>query len=133
MTTYNWNCRTVDCHTEQNNESNVVYNVHWRVDGVSDQVDEQGNSYSAGSIGTQTLDTSNITDFTPFNELSHEDIIAWTKSAMGEEQVSSIESSIQSQIDKKITPVTITLTINDPITPEPEVEEEETDESEGED
>ncbi len=133
MTTYNWNCRTVDCHTEQNNESNVVYNVHWRVDGVSDQVDEQGNSYSAGSIGTQTLDTSNITDFTPFNELSHEDIIAWTKSAMGEEQVSSIESSIQSQIDKKITPVTVTLTINDPITPEPEVEEEETDESEGED
>ncbi len=133
MTTYNWNCRTVDCHTEQNNESNVVYNVHWRVDGVSDQVDEQGNSYSAGSIGTQTLDTSNITDFTPFNELSHEDIIAWTKSAMGEEQVSSIESNIQSQIDKKITPVTVTLTINDPITPEPEVEEEETDESEGED
>ncbi len=133
MTTYNWNCRTVDCHTEQNNESNVVYNVHWRVDGVSDQVDEQGNSYSAGSIGTQTLDTSNITDFTPFNELSHEDVIAWTKSAMGEEQVSSIESSIQSQIDKKITPVTVTLTINDPITPEPEVEEEETDESEGED
>ena len=123
MTTYNWNCRTVDCHPQQENESNVVYNVHWRVNGISDQLDEQGNPYSAGSIGTQTLDTSNITEFIPFDQISHEEIVSWTKLAMGEEQVSSIEESIQGQIDAKITPVSITLTITDNVELE-EVEEE---------
>ena len=42
MTTYNWNCKTVDCYPEQNNEADVVYNVHWIVTGVSDQVDPKG-------------------------------------------------------------------------------------------
>ena len=36
MTTYNWNCKTVDCYPEQDNEADVVYNVHWILTGVSD-------------------------------------------------------------------------------------------------
>ena len=50
MTTYNWNCKTVDCYPEQDNEAYVVYNVHWIVTGVSDQKDPQGDFYSATSI-----------------------------------------------------------------------------------
>ena len=37
MTTYNWNCKTVDCYPEQDNEADVVYNVHWIVTGTSDR------------------------------------------------------------------------------------------------
>ena len=38
MTTYNWNCKTVDCYPEQDNEADVVYNVHWIVTGTSDDL-----------------------------------------------------------------------------------------------
>ena len=55
--TYTWDCRTVDTypsHTDEqdpaNTESDVVYNVHWRVTG-SDGTNE------ATVIGTQTIDT----------------------------------------------------------------------------
>ncbi len=123
MTTYNWNCKTVDCYPEQDNEADVVYNVHWIVTGVSDQVDSKGDPYSATSIGTQTLDTSQITNFIPFDQLTNDEVVAWTKGAMGDEQVASIEASIQSQIDSLITPTSVTLTIGEPVPPQPEVEE----------
>ena len=121
MTTYNWNCKTVDCYPEQDNEADVVYNVHWIVTGTSE--DSEGKSYSATNIGTQTLDTSQITTFIPFDQLTNDEVVAWTKGAMGEEQVASIESSIQSQIDNLITPTSVTLTIGEPVPPTPEVEE----------
>jgi hypothetical protein len=117
MTNYNWNCKTVDCYPEQNNEADVVYNVHWIVTGTSDQLDPQGVAYSATSIGTQTLDTSQITNFIPFEDLTNDEVAAWTQGAMGAEQVTSIEASIQSQIDSLITPTSVTLTIGEPVPP----------------
>ena len=117
MTTYNWNCKTVDCYPEQDNEADVVYNVHWIVTGTSDQLDPEGVAYSATSIGTQSLDTSQITNFIPFDQLTNDEVVAWTKGAMGDEQVASIEASIQSQIDSLITPTSVTLTIGEPVSP----------------
>ena len=42
-TTYDWNCRTVDCYPTDESYTDVVYNVHWRVTGISDQKDSEGN------------------------------------------------------------------------------------------
>ena len=117
MITYNWNCRTVDAYVEQNNETDVVYNIHWIVSGISDTLNPQGNAYLATNIGTQVIGTSGITDFVPFDQVTNEEVVAWTQSAMGEEQVASIEAGIASQIEKLIKPTTITLTIKE--TPNP--------------
>ena len=124
MTTYNWNCKTVDAYPQDGEYADLVYNVHWIVTGVSDELNPEGVGYSATSIGTQTLDTSEVTDFIPFEDLTNEQVVAWTKGAMGEEQVASIEASIQSQIDALITPTTVTLTIGEPVPPTEEETEE---------
>jgi hypothetical protein len=29
MITYDWNCKTVDVHPQEEGKTNVVYNVHW--------------------------------------------------------------------------------------------------------
>jgi hypothetical protein len=130
MTTYNWNCRTVDCYPEQNNEADVVYNVHWIVTGTSDQTDPQGTPWAATNIGTQVLDTSQITNFIPFDQLTNDEIVAWTKGAMGDEGVAEVEKSIQDQIDNLITPKSVTLTIGDPVPPAPVIEESQESETE---
>ena len=36
MITYDWNCKTVDVHPQEEGETDVVYNVHWIVTGVDD-------------------------------------------------------------------------------------------------
>jgi len=112
MNTYEWNCRTVDAyptHTDENGltESQVVYNVHWRVTG-SDETN------SATVIGTQTLETSDLSGFTSFDAVTHDDMVAWTKAAMGAERVTEIEASLDSQLAELASPSSVTLTISDP-------------------
>ena len=34
MATYDWNCKKVDIHPQEEGKTNVVYNVHWVVTGV---------------------------------------------------------------------------------------------------
>ena len=117
MITYDWNCRTVDAYPQDGAYADLVYNVHWIVTGVSDELKPDGTAYSATNIGTQSLDTSDVTTFIPFEDLKNEQVVAWTKGAMGEEQVASIEAGIESQINSLITPTTVTLTIGEPVPP----------------
>tara|TARA_R110000764_G_scaffold77014_1_gene154474 strand:- start:1621 stop:1998 length:378 start_codon:yes stop_codon:yes gene_type:complete len=117
MITYDWNCRTVDAYPQDDAYTDLVYNVHWIVTGVSDELKPDGTAYSATNIGTQSLDTSDVTTFIPFEDLKNEQVVAWTKGAMGEEQVASIEAGIESQINSLITPTTVTLTIGEPVPP----------------
>ena len=111
MTTYNWNCRTVDAYPQDGIYTDVVYNVHWYVTGVSDQESAEGVAYSATIYGTQSLSTTDITSFIPFEDLTNEEVVTWTKSAMGEEEVAAIETNIENQIDSLINPTSVTLTI----------------------
>jgi hypothetical protein len=119
MITYDWNCKTVDVHPQEEGETDVVYNVHWIVTGTSDQLDPQGNAYSSTNLGTQVVPLNPETPFIPFDELTNEVVVGWTKDAMGEEQVQSIEDSIASQIAELENPTSITMTIGEQ--PEPPV------------
>ena len=102
MITYDWNCKTVDVVLQEEGLTDVVYNVHWIVTGTSD-------TYSSTSIGTQTVTLDESTPFIPFVDLTNDIVVGWTKDAMGEEQVASIESGIAGSIEKEINPVTATM------------------------
>ena len=116
-TTYDWNCATVDCYPTDGEYTDVVYNVHWIVTGTSDTLDPEGNAYTATSIGTETISTSDLSGFTPFADLTNADVVAWTKAAMGADQVTALETNLDSQIALEITPVSVTLTIGEPVPP----------------
>ena len=104
MITYDWNCKTVDVHPQEEGKTNVVYNVHWVVTGIQED-------YSATNIGTQVVSLSEGGDFIPLEDLTNETIVGWTKDAIGEEQVKAIETSIASQIEEEINPTSVTITI----------------------
>ena len=112
-TIYNWNCKTVDVHPQEAGETDVVYNVHWIVTGVSDELDPQGDPYQSTNIGTQTVTLDSESEFIPFEDLTNEIVVGWTKNAMGEEQVTSIQANIQNAIDLEINPTSVTMTIAD--------------------
>ena len=120
MINYTWNCKTVDTYPTHAGESDVVYNVHWGVTGTSEELDANGNPYSSTNIGTQSLSTDDLSNFTAFDTVVHSDVVGWVKEAMGEEQVASIEESIENQINALITPVSVTLTVADDPAPEQE-------------
>ena len=104
--TYDWNCKTVDVHPQAEGETNVVYNVHWIVTGTEGE-------YTVNSIGTQIVTVDPETPFIPFEDLTNEIVVEWTKEAMGEEQVQAIEDSLQAQIAELENPTSVTMTIED--------------------
>jgi hypothetical protein len=108
MINYTWNCKTVDVYPVNEGNNNVVYNVHYRVVGEDSETAVLG-----GSIGTQVLDVSDITDFTPFEDLTNDQITNWVKTALGAEKVTQIEDSIASQIGEKENPTSVTMVIED--------------------
>ena len=114
MITYNWNCKTVDAYVEEAGNDDVVYNVHWIVTGITT---EEGKEYSATNIGTQALNIDDITNFIPFDQLTNDEVVAWTQATMGAEQVAAIEANIADAINLEINPVSITLTIGEPAPP----------------
>ena len=109
--TYTWDCKTVDTYPTHDSHSDVVYNVHWRLNAESDQQDAEGNNYAASVYGTQALDTADISSFTAFADLSASDVQGWVETAMGEEAITALKSGLDAQIALLITPTSVTKTI----------------------
>ena len=121
MIKYDWNCKTVDARPLEDGEIDVVYNVHWIVTGISDELKPDGSAYSATSIGTQNVPWNPEGAFIPFEDLTNEIVVGWTQTAMGPVKMATFESNIAEQIELLINPVSINLYIPIPDPPDPEL------------
>jgi len=102
---YTWNVSTVDVK-EIDGNADTVFNVHWRLTGTDDaNNDADGNPQAATVYGTQSLDTSDLSDFTAFADLTVSDVQGWVEDAMGEEAVTNMKAGLDAQIEELINPV----------------------------
>lgn len=108
---YNWNCNRVDVYPTQGEFTNVIHKIHYVVTGG---IDYSTVPITAMCMGTIPLNTDGITNFVPFDELTSEQTVNWTKTGMGEEMVFAIESDIANQIEALKNPVSITMVVPDP-------------------
>jgi hypothetical protein len=109
--TYTWDCKTVDVYPNHDSHSDVVYNVHWRLNAESDQQDSEGNNYSASSYGTYSVNADDISSFIPFADLTNDTVTGWVTTGMGEDEVQSLKDGLDSNIDSQINPTSVTKTI----------------------
>ena len=105
--TYTWNNKTVDTYPSLEGNTDVIFNVHWRLTGQ----DEDGNVGSC--YGTQSLETSDLSNFTAFADITEDDINGWVETALGEEKVTGLKASIDAQIAEQVTPTVVTKTIGE--------------------
>ena len=109
---YTWNVSTVDTYPSLESNADVVYNVHWRLTAEDDaNQDADGNNWTATSYGTQSVDTSDLSSFTAFADLSASDVQGWVETAMGSDAVTTMKSGLDAQIALLITPTSVTKTI----------------------
>ena len=105
--TYTWNNKTVDTYPSLEGNNDVIFNVHWRLTGE----DDNGNVGS--TYGTISLDTSDLTNFTAFADITEDDINGWVETAMGEEDVQAKKDAIDAQIAEQVNPTVVTKTIGE--------------------
>lgn len=109
---YTWNVSTVDTYPTLDGNADVVYNVHWRLNAEDDaNQDADGNNWTASSYGTQSVDTSDLSSFTAFADLTSSDVQGWVEAAMGEEAVADLKAGLDSQIESQKNPSSVTKTL----------------------
>ena len=112
MINYTWNVSTVDTYPTLDGNTDVVYSVHWRLNAEDDaNQDADGNNWTATSYGTQSVDTSDLSSFTAFADLSASDVQGWVETAMGSDDVTALKTGLDAQIALLITPTSVTKTI----------------------
>ena len=114
---YTWDVKTVDTypsHTDDNSntQSDVIYNVHWRLIGEDDSNnDAEGNPQKGSVYGVVSLDVSDLSSFTAFDSVTASTVQGWVESALGSDGVTSLKANIDAQISEAVTPTTETKTI----------------------
>jgi len=106
---YTWDVNTVDVYPTDEGQTDVIYNVHWRLNATDTEVDAEGNPYTASVYGTQVLDTSDLSNFTDFDSVTSSQVQGWVESAMGAEEVQSLKDGLDANIAGQITPTSVTM------------------------
>jgi hypothetical protein len=105
--TYFWTINPLEAYPTASGESDVVFTAHWQLH-ATETVGE--TIYTAQSIGTQGLTYTSGSSFTPFEELTLEQVQGWVEGAMGEEQVNNMKAGLAQNIANQINPPVVTLT-----------------------
>ena len=100
---YNWDINAVDIYPtdEEQEQTNVIYNVHWRLNATDTEVDAEGNPYTASVYGTQVLDTSDLSSFTDFDSVTPAEVQGWVEAAMGSAQVETYKDILDANSLKR--------------------------------
>ena len=99
--TYTWSVVQMDAYPELDNEPDVVFNVHWTMNGTD-------GTYGGSVYGSQALTLDPSAPFTPYNELTEAQVLGWVFTAMGTEQVAAYEANVAEQIADQIDPPVVT-------------------------
>ena len=105
---YSWDCKTCDTYPTKSGKSNVVYNVHWRLTATDDtNKDSDGNNWTVSSYGTQSLDTSDLSNFKNWSSLTNSDVQGWVEAALGSDTVTDMKARLDASIAEKVTPTSV--------------------------
>lgn len=92
--TYKWNVNTMDVAPSADGLNDVVKVIHWRLSATDGQ-------YNADSYSTVSLETPDSENFTAFDALTEEQVIAWVESKV---DVESIKAGLQNQLEALANP-----------------------------
>ncbi len=102
-TVYTWSVAAMDCYPEVNNWQDVVFTVHWRLSATREA---NGKIYGAGTYGTAPVNTSEIQTFTPYADLTLDQVIGWIYNEINGDQ---LKINLSNEIDDKINPKVVSL------------------------
>ena len=109
---YAWDVKTVDTYPTKDSKSDVVYNVHWRLTATDDTNNNaDGNPQTATVYGSQGLDTSDLSSFTEFADLTASNVQGWVEAALTADTVNDMKDSLDSTIEELVTPTSVQKTI----------------------
>lgn len=100
---YNWVIEGMACYPQAEGQTDVVFTIYWRLNGVND-----GTPAVWGTVYNSTPVTYVAgTPFTPYAQLTQPQVIGWVQEALGPEQVAAYEANVAKQVADQINPPVI--------------------------
>lgn len=93
-----WAVVQMDAYPEYEGHADVVFTAHWTLTGTN----------TAGVYGTAGLTLDPDAGFTPYADLTQEQVVGWVKAALGSEQVAAYEANVAKQIADLANPPVVT-------------------------
>jgi hypothetical protein len=95
--TYTWLIEQLDCYPQRDGQPDVVFTVHWRINAAD-------GDYTATAYGTVGLTYDAKAGFTPYADLTQQQVVGWVQGALGSEQAAQIEAALAANIAAQINP-----------------------------
>ena len=99
--TYIWVIEAMDCVPQEDGQTDVVMTVHWRQNATD-------GTYNATVYGAVGLTYTAGSPFTPYADLTQQQVIGWAQDALGAEQCAQITSNLDQQIADQVNPPVVT-------------------------
>jgi len=89
--TYNWTITQLDCYPSYAGQADVVFTVHWTYTGT----DGTATSSLNGTVNCRYIAGA---PFTPYNQLTQDQVIGWVVEALGPSQIATYQGIIANEI-----------------------------------
>lgn len=99
--TYAWVIEQLDCYPELDGYTDVVFTAHWRLNGTD-------GTYNATVYGSVGLSFQPGEQFTPYADLTQDQVVGWVQAALGPEQVQSLTDNVATQLADQVNPPVVT-------------------------
>ena len=101
--TATWKVSSCDRALSQDGKTDVITCVYW---DVMDEEIVGFDTHSGHQYGSVAIDTSDLSDFIAYADVTEDDAIAWAKAALGSGEITRLETDVASQIALSKTPET---------------------------
>jgi len=99
--TYTWVIQQMDCIPQEDGQTDVVITVHWQQNATN-------GAYIASVYGTVSLTYVAGSPFTPYPDLTQDQVVGWVQDALGPNRCAELTASLDQQISEQIAPTVIT-------------------------
>lgn len=103
--TYIWNFPQLEVFNQKDGQQNVVFTIHWTLTGTSNTTPPVTQQmYGSVNVAYQAGQP-----FTPYANLTHDQVQGWTLDALGQDRVTELQAILDQQIANIINPPTANL------------------------
>lgn len=114
MINYEWDCRTVWVYNEYEGLENVVYKVQYILNGVSDELDAEGNPYKSRRAGVVLIQDENLGKASQLSEFKNkESQVGIAMEYLDEEKIEKLKADIEEDINNQMNPTSFSYVLPD--------------------
>ena len=101
---YIWGITKIKAYPAVEDKVNVICTVEWKLTATNGEHNKQ-------IFGTISVPVEHLEPFTPYDDLTEEQVLGWVHGMMGPDQIAQLEAGLLVQLEEMINPPIVTIAL----------------------